>query len=461
MLDTTLSRRSRSHLIRGRKALGDCLSTFNLLTSEVLYEEVERRLPAHRERLFPPTETLAMFVAQVMNNQRSCQSVVSQAAVQRIGLGLPKCSSHTGGYCRARQRLPVEMASGLARYLGEQIDRQVPLDWRWQGRRVRLVDGTTASMPDTAANQATYPQPSTQKPGLGFPLCRIVGITCLSSGALLDAAIGHFNGKGGSEQALLRSILDTLQTGDILLGDALFPTYFLICDLQQCGVDIVMEQHAGRKAVTDFRRGQRLGARDHLIEIRKPPHRPEWMSEAAYRSAPDSVTVREYQADGKIMVTTLTCPKNAPKVALKALYKRRWSIELDIRDIKATMEMDVLRCKTPEMVQKEIWVFLLAYNLIRWVMVQSALATGVSPRQISFKHTLQLWLHWGHVADTVDDEMLPELYALMVQKRVGNRPGRIEPRAVKRRPKNYAALNKPRPLAREHLRKHGHPVKIK
>ena len=342
-----------------------------------------------------------------------------------------------------------------------QIDHLTLGKWRWQGRRVRLVDGTTMSMPDTPSNQSVYPQQGSQKPGLGFPICRMVGITCLSSGALLNASIGPFNGKGSDEQALLRSIQATLDKGDILLGDAFFPTYFLIASLQRQGVDILMEQQGARKRSTDFRRGIRLGQRDHLIILDKPKKKPYWMTEVAYQEAPESVTVREFQAGGKIMVTTMICTKTASKKSLKTLYKQRWSVELDIRDIKETMGMNVLSCKTPEMVLKEIWIYLLAYNLVRLLMVQSASANGIRPRDISFKHSLQLWLMWSRQMDTSHDEELHTLLSLMAQQRVGLRPGRIEPRAVKRRPKAYPLLTLPRSVARENVRKYGHPKRLK
>ena len=262
--------RAHQRFIQAQQHESDCLSIFNLLTSDALLDEVERRLPAHRERLFPPTETLAMFVSQALSADRSCQQVVNRAAIQRLVTGLPTCSTHTGGYCRARQRLPLEVVTGLTRHLGRQIDQQLPEKWRWQGRRVRLVDGTTVTMPDTAANQAVYPQQGGQKAGLGFPICRVVGITCLSIGAVLNAAVGRFNGKGGDEHTLLRTIQDTLEQGDILLGDAFFPSYFLIASMQARGVDILMEQQGARKRITDFRRGRKLGQRDHLIAIEKP-----------------------------------------------------------------------------------------------------------------------------------------------------------------------------------------------
>ncbi|ALP52835.1 transposase [Candidatus Tenderia electrophaga] len=434
---------------------------FNLLTSDTLLDKVEALLPEHRERLYPPTETLSMFLAQAMSADRSCQSIVNQAAVQRLAGGFSARSTYTGGYCRARQRLPLTMVAELTQHLGDQLDERAPDEWQWQGRHIRIIDGTTVTMPDTAANQAVFPQQRGQQPGLGFPICRIVGITSLASGALLNAAIGRFNGKGGDEQTLLRAIQNTLQPGDIALGDAFFATYFFIAAMQADGIDILMEQNGSRKRVTDFRLGQRLGERDHLIVIDKPKRRPEWMSEEDYNTAPERLTVREFQAGGKTMITTLDDHNNYPKEKLKALYKMRWHIELDLRNIKDTMGMNVLSCKTPEMAIKEIWIHLLAYNLIRLMMAQSALLADISPRRISFKHCLQIWLIYLQNAQYLDDEYIGYLFRMMVQKKVGNRPGRIEPRAVKRRPKAYPLLTRTRHEARAEVMKNGHPKKLK
>lgn len=458
---TRTAARQQHKRIDTYRASCDSYSVFNLLTSDTLLDKVEELMPTvHRERLYPPTETLSMFLTQAMSADRSCQHIVNQAALQRLAGGLSTGSTCTGGYCLARQRLPLAMVSNLTQHLGALMDEHVPDHWRWQGRRVRIVDGTTVTMPDTLKNQAAFPQQGGQQPGLGFPICRIVGITCLANGALLNAAIGRFQGKGGDEQTLLRSIQDTFQTGDIVLADAFFATYFFIAAMQAKGVDILMEQHGSRKRSTDFRRGRSLGARDHMIVIDKPKKRPDWMSRAEYAGAPATLTLREFKAGGKIMVTTLVSPHVAPKPALKALYRSRWQVELDIRHIKETMGLDVLSCKTPEMAKKEIWVYLLAYNLIRLLMAQSALLADITPRTISFKHSLQLWLASIQQIDTTDDEQLCTLLLLMAQQRVGNRPGRIEPRAIKRRPKPFPLLTKHRAVAREEVRKYRHPKKL-
>ena len=403
-----------------------------------------------------------MFLAQALSADRSCQKAVDEAAIKHLAAGLAPGSTHTGAYCRARIRLPMEMVHTLAGYVGQWVTSHAPGAWRWRGRPVRLVDGTTVVMPDTPANQAAYPQPRSQKPGLGFPLCRMVGLVCLGSGVVLQAAIGHYRGKGGDEQSLLRSILDTLERGDLLLGDALYATYFLLCTLRERGIDAVFEQHGSRQRTTDFRLGQRLGVRDHLIVLTKPVIKPDWMSQADYEQAPQSLAVRELRTAGKTLVTTLTCPKHTSKAALKSLYRSRWHIELDLRNIKTTLGMERLSCQTPAMAIKEIWVYLLAYNLIRLMMAQAALLAHRLPRQLSFKHTVQIWIAWTHHANRIDnDDKLYGLFVLIAQPRVGDRPGRIEPRVLKRRPRPYPLLTKPRALARAQVREHGHPKKLK
>ncbi len=456
------ARAQQHRAVRAQAHNSDAYAFFNLLTGPELFDTVESLLPRHRERRFPPTETLSMFLAQALSADRSCQRAVDEAAIKRLVAGLPASSTHTGAYCRARIRLPIEMVRTLAAHVGQWVWGHAPDAWHWRGHRVRLVDGTTLTLPDTPANQAAYPQPRTQKPGLGFPLCRMVGLTCLGSGALLNAAIGPYRGEGADEQSLLRCILDTLERGDLLLGDAFYATYFLLCTLRERGVDAVFEQHGSRQRTTDFRRGQRLGQRDHLIVLPKPAIKPHWMSQAHYELAPESISVRELRTGGKTLVTTLLCPKHTDKAALRSLYCSRWHVELDLRNIKTTLGMEPLSCQRPAMAIKEIWVYLLAYNLIRLMMAQAALLAHRLPRQLSFKHTVQIWIAWIQHANRIDyPDKLYGLFVLIAQQRVGERPDRIEPRALKRRHKPYPLLTKPRALARAHIREHGHPQKLK
>ena len=454
---------AQSRRVQRRAAHTTAFDFFDLLTAPELLEHLETRLPPHRERLFPPAETLSMFLSQVLSADGSCRQVVDQAATARVLGDLPCCSTATGAYCRARQRVPLALVRELMRITGALIRDGNAGKGSWQGRRVRVVDGTTVSLTDTPASQAAYPQQSNQKVGLGFPLSRVVAAFDLADGSVVDAAMGGYYGKGAHEQALLRQILPRFERGDVVLGDALYATYFLLAELQRRGMDAVFVQHGARQRVTDFRRGKRLGAKDHLITLTKPKKKPAWMDAATYAAMPASLTVRELKAGGRILVTTLRDATAVPKAALRALYAQRWQAELNLRHLKTTLGMHTLRCRTPAMAEKELWVYLLAYNLIRWVMRDFAQLADILAQQISFKHTLQLWQSWSTQARAGEDleARIQRLLILVAQHRVGHRPGRIEPRAVKRRPKPYALLTVPRAQARAIVRRHGHPNRKK
>lgn len=310
-------------------------------------------------------------------------------------------------------------------------------------------------MPDTERNQARYAQPSTQAAGVGFPLARVVVVICLATGAVLDAAIGAHSGKGSGEPGLWRGLGAAFAPGDVMLADALYCNYFLIAALARAGIDVLFEQNGAR--ITDFRRGKSLGPRDHLVVWPKPAARPEWMTPEQYREFPDALQVRETKTDHQVLVTTMTDHRRIRKTDLADLYAHRWNVELDLRNIKTTMGMEVLHCQSPEMNEKELWAHLLAYNLIRLLMAQAASDAGVDPRSLSFKHTSQLWTAWndrGLAAST-------ELFEMIAQSKVGHRPGRIEPRQRKRRPKPYPWLKTPRAQARRDILLYGHPLRPK
>lgn len=453
--------KKRQQIFQQRVQNSDSYNFFNILTCPALLLSVESLLPDHRERLYPPTETLSIFMAQALSEDRSCQKAVNDFVINRVVDGLPITSTATGAYCKARQRLPLNMVSELVKCTSELIDTQLPKQWLWHGRRVRLIDGTSVIMPDTKENQEKYPQQTCQKEGLGFPICRIVGIICFSSGAVVNASIGQFQGKGSGEQSLLRQMQNTFEADDIVLGDALFGTYFFLAYLIHQRIDGLFEQMGARKRTTDFRKGKRLGEKDHLIVLTKPKRKPEWMTQEDYDNSPETLTIRELKVGGKVLITTLLSRKDASKSKLKALYKRRWEIEVDFKFIKTTMGMEMLSCKTAEMAEKEIWVYFLAYNLIRLLMAQSALLSEVLPQQISFKHTLQLWLSWDQQGAIEAGTNVEILFILIAQKRVGNRSGRIEPRAIKRRGKMYPNLMQPRAIAIEEVKKNGHGKKLK
>ena len=427
---------------------------FNVLTGPSLLELTEAHLPEHRERLYPPTVALSMFIKQALEEDGSCQRAVNGWAAQRAAEGLHPQSVGTGAYCKARQRLPAKMVMALTRETGKLLCAQAKTGWRWCGRTVKLVDGTGISMPDTPANQARYPQLRSQTPGVGFPLARLVGVICLSTGAVVDAAIGPFEGKGHSEHTLLRGLLGALCAGDVVLADALYCSYWLIAMLQAEGIDVLFEQNGSR--ITDFRHGRQLGVRDHIVSWKRPP-RPRWMTPEQYASCPDELTVREIKTDGRVLVTTMLDPRKTRKRDLSDLYMQRWHVELDFRNIKTTLGVDVLKCLTPQMVEKELWVNLLAYNLIRLLMAQAAVESGLKPRELSFKHTVQIWTQWTLLnSGRGKDWQRDILFKLIAQVRVGQRPGRLEPRARKRRPKSYPWLKVSRNLARQQISELGY-----
>jgi len=265
-------------------------------------------------------------------------------------------------------------------------------------------------------------------------------------------------GKGTGEHRLFRGIKDLFSEGDVMLADSYYCRYFLIADQQSRGVDVLFEQHGARQ--TDFRRGETLGTRDHVVNWQKPA-RPEWMSQEEHDSYPDKLKVREVKVGKKVLVTTFLVPRDVSKKALGKLYLQRWHVEVDLRNIKTTLGMETLSCKTAAMCEKEMWVYFLAYNLIRLLMAEAALQANVLPRDLSFKHTLQIWVSWSQrqfLSNAKEDT--DALFLLIAQIRVGKRPDRIEPRAVKRRPKPYPRLQKPRQEERERIKNHGHDKKL-
>jgi hypothetical protein len=414
-----------------------------------------------RDCIFTPMVTLWAFLSQVLCPDHSCRAVVARLIARLVARGEAPCTPETGPYCKARQRLPVGVLSSLTRRTGQVSEGLAPADWGWKGRRVLLVDGTTVSMPDTEANQHGFPQLAVQKPGLGFPLARLVAVISLATGTVRDLALGPAKGKQTGETALFRTLWDRLDRGDIILGDCTFASYFGIAPLVERGVDVLSRTHQRRKV--DFRRGLRLGVTDHVVRWPKP-ERPDWMDEATYDRLPDHVEVRElrvrveqagFRVDELVLVTTLLDPGEFSKEEVAAQFFQRWNIELDLRSIKVEMQMEVLRCKTPEMVEKEVWAHLLAYNLVRARMARAAEGHETEPRRLSFKGAMQTMRAFAEVVGSSGPcrraELEEELLRAIATHRVGDRPDRVEPRAKKRRPKPHRLLTVPRHEARKRL----------
>ena len=319
-------------------------------------------------------------------------------------------------------------------------------------------------MPDTPENQEAYPQNPSQKPGLGFPIARIGAIFSLACGAVVDLGICRYAGKGQGESTLFRTLWDIFRPGDVVVTDSLLCTWTEILMLQQRGIDFVAQLHVTR--TSDFRRVKRLGKKDHIVRWPKPT-RIEWVDQETYKSLPDFLEVREccipieqpgFRSETIVVVTTLVDADEITKDDLAEIYFQRWNAELDLRSLKTVMQMEMLRCKTPELVRKELWTHILAYNLIRTVMAQAAAKHSISPRSISFKGTIQtleafqqLIAFKGQEDDTLRKHIYQHLLDAVATHRVANRPGRFEPRQIKRRHGKYDLLTKPRREAKLEL----------
>lgn len=426
----------------------------NVLPAGELERLVQEHAGEYRDRVYPPLRTLGLFIGQALSADGACQDAVARNLSERNARGAPGCSLSTGPYCKARERLSLELIVAMQRSIARRMERAQPKGWRWHGRPVKLLDGTTVSMPDTLANQQVFPQSQGQQPGLGFPWARLVAIVSLGNGAVLDWAMGACQGKGTAEQALFRQLLQTLEAGDILIADRYHCSFWTLAMLKARGVDVLMRQHVSRWH--DFRRGKRLGRGDHVVQWARP-QRPAWMEKQTYCAMPETLRVREVQVNGWVLVTTLLDACVAP-VEIDRLYRCRWNIEVDLRSIKAEMGMDVLRCKSPQMIRKEVAVHLLAYTLVRAVIAQAASLADVLARALSFKGAMQVLNAYHqqlrHSAGARFSLMIAHVLGALSMLRLPLRPPRVEPRAVKRRPKPHRLLLIPRPLARLRILAH-------
>jgi hypothetical protein len=429
------------------------------LLSQALVEDMCRQgNHPWRRRTYTPWITLGLFLSQVLAEGHSCDEAVDRFQKFRFDRGLPAVSPETASSCEARQRLPEELVWDLVRRTGQTIHQRARDPWLFHNRAVKIVDGSTVIMPDTAENQAAYPRAKTQAPGVGFPIARLLVVFSLAVGTVLEAAIGPYQGKQTSELALLRQIIAQFQRGDIALADRFFCSYWTIAAWQARGVDVVVRLHQCRTA--DFRRGRRLGHEDHLVTWPRPEQVPDWMSRAEYEAMPAQLAVRELRVRVRdktkrvrrlVIVTTLVDAKAYRAKELGDLFRQRWHAELDLRSLKSQMGMEMLRTKVPEMVRKEVAVHLLGYNLIRGIMAAAARVGGVKPRRLSYTGALHPIRSFeeDHLYDPVRIRAdLPRLLELIVKKRVGDRPDRYEPRAVKRRPKPHPLLRMPRKKAK-------------
>ena len=432
-------------------------------------ERIERVFAKHGNLFGGTVYSTAMmvwsFLGQVLRDgkEASCQAAVARVVAHQEQIGGAIPTPDTGDYCRARAKLSEDALHALTVEVGAEAEQEAKPAWLWKGLHAKLVDGFTFTMPDTAANQAAYPQPNTQKKGVGFPMARASAILSLATACALDVAIGPYSGKETGETALLRSLLGSFSAGDLLVADRYYCSFLMIALLLQRRVEVCARLHQRRRA--DFRRGRRLGPDDHLITWTKPP-RPEWMDEATYATIPDTLTLREIRycivVPGRrvrvlTVVTTLLDAETYSRQDIAELYGFRWNSELDIRSIKEMLNLSHVRCKSPEMVRRELWATLLAYNLVRTTAAAAAALHDKQPRQISFTSTCQYVLaSWSSFTTQRRSakEILSRCQTLLghiARCEVANRPGRIEPRELKRRRHGYKLMQEPRAILRARL----------
>lgn len=438
-------------MVRARFARNEGLPFADVLTKANILEVLNDHGVTYRDRVFNPITTIWGFLSQVLSEDHSCRDALSRIIAHRAASGVTVCSPNTASYCNARSRIRTGVLRTLAKRTAQELQRSVADEWKWNGRSVFIVDGTHVSMPDTPENQASYPQPEVQQAGIGFPMARLTVLLSLATGACHDLAIASYAGKGTGETTLLRKMYDSLAPGDVIVADALFDNYFIACELRQRGIELVTRVQA-----------ERVGSRtvesrpDGDIIVWRRPNKPRGMSGEQYRSYPETQTMRQVSVDArgsnnraeqfKVVTTILAASISGDQIG--QMYERRWDGEVDIRSIKSTMKMEVLRCKTPAMVRKEIWTHLLAYNLLRTVIAVAASENAVEPRAISFKGAKQALTAFAPKLEAARPQQRAKLVDAMLKAvayhRVGNRPGRWEPRARKRRPKPGARLMQPR-----------------
>jgi len=412
--------------------------------------------------IYTPLLTLWAFLGQFLSRDPSCRAAVARIIVLCGALSRPIPATDTAAYCRARSRLPTAVLQRLATQLGQQLESHAPGHWLWLNKHVKLADGSTSQVPDSPANQQAFP-PRRKRRGLSYPLIRWVCLMSLATAAVVDFNYGPYQGKQTGELALFRSLQNSLQAGDVLLADRYFCTWFTFASCKQQGVDVVARLHASR--TQDFRVGIRYGRGERLMFWDRP-HRPEWMDEATYASLPAYLTVREIPIRVRqpglrtrrlIVATTLLDQALYTQEAVTQLYSACWQVELDIRALKRHLSLSDLRCQSPDMLAKEIWGGVLAYNLVRKAGCQAACLQGMRPRQISFTACRQgMCAGLKERVQSSAAECVRVGRALLErlgQERVGNRPGRVEPRAKKGGHKGYPQLREPRARARSRLQR--------
>ena len=453
---------STKHVETLRKRLSNSIALpfRDILPEDMIQQTLEEENIKYRKRLYDPIITLWTFIRQVLDSDKSCKNAVSFVLSILCDSEEELPSGNTGAYCKARKRLSLGFIMRLFRKTGKTIHQKASDGFLWCNRHVFLVDGSTFSMYDTPENQQEYPQAKNQHEYHGFPVARILGIFCLATGAVIDAAISSLC---MSEISLFRMLYSHLNPGDIALGDKLFGSYGDIALLSGRGIDSVFRMHHLRK--TDFRKGKRLGSKgiyDHLVTWKKPRKGTLHMEPELYAQLPKTMLVREiryfinikgFRTKKVTLVTTLLDHHVYTYELLAELYGLRWQVEIDLRHLKTTMHMEHLQSKTPEMVRKEFYVHLLAYNLIRATLWEAGIKHNVHPLRLSYKGAIQHVLSFVTILAFIKNR--ESIYGVMLsiisQDKLLERPFRVEPRMVRAKKRQFPRLTRPRQEIRQKL----------
>lgn len=468
-------KRTMSRATQGNRSLEDLYGCFEDLVPDNYLAETERG-PGSRRRKLPLSVTFWAFLSQVLDVRSSCREVVRKIeAWWRWEQCRQGSTVTTSAYCQARMRLPEQMLELVLQHTSWKLERGISNAERWlAGKRpVKVIDGTTISLPDTPENQALWPQSASQKPGCGFPLLRLVGVFSLESGGLQDYALGN---KHDHESAIFDDLHHGIKRGDIYVTDRAYSSYELIAMFLGKGADLVTRLHQARKC--DMRHGKKMGPGERLITLAKPGQKPsqsratetefkQWPGEIQMRLIKVDVAVPGFRTRSAMIITTLLDTDLYPAEKIRELYRRRWQVELHYAQIKTTLGMDILRVKKPELVRKELLVYMIAYNLIRALMQKAAHIHHVALERLSFKGSVDSLRHYAHAIRAAAStpkkkaQLINQLLERIAFDTVPERPHRSEPRAVKRRPKNFQLLmvhrSKMKPIPHRSRYRKNHP----
>ena len=431
----------------------------NLLPESEIQKVMDELKIKYRQRLFDPFVTLWAFLSQVLESDKSCHNAVSRVISYLVGEKVELPSTDSSAYCQARSRLPEELLQKLFGKAAQNLSEKVTTKYLWCGRSVKVIDGSSVSMPDTVENQEAYPQPSSQKPGCGFPIAKIGVIFSLATGAAIALAIDVLN---THDLKLARKLYSFLNPLDVLLGDRAFCAYADLVFIRNLGCDAVFRKHQARK--TTMRKGKIIGSSDKLVTWYKPKKCPQGLTESEFFSLPSTLNVREiyyyiiipgFRTERVSLITTLLDTTVYPTLEVLKLYGERWNVELNLKHLKTTLGMEVLRCKSPSMVRKELYIYLPRYNLLRSLMWSAGTTYGTPPLRLSLQGTRHHLDNFTPkllaATSTQRDQIYCTLLKIIVHKTVPLRPGRSEPRVRKRRPKSYPLMKQPRHELRSQL----------